>query len=110
MPPEPQTWDLLVNATPVGTAPADGESLLERDALRSRNSHRAVVYDLVYNPPTTRLLREAEAAGCVTIGGLDMLVAQARRQFTWWTGKTVEGRVFKDAAITRLHEAEGARG
>ena len=44
------------------------------------------VYDLVYNPTPTRLLREAAAAGCQTIGGLDMLVAQAQEQFDWWTG------------------------
>jgi len=43
------------------------------------------VYDLIYNPSATRLLREAAARGCQTIGGLDMLVAQAREQFQWWT-------------------------
>ncbi len=51
------------------------------------------MYDLVYNPPATRLLRDAAAAGCVTIGGLDMLVAQAQEQFSWWTGtKAARGR------------------
>ncbi len=50
------------------------------------------VYDLIYNPPTTRLLREAAALGCQTIGGLDMLVAQAREQFQWWTGIEAAGR------------------
>ena len=45
-----------------------------------------LVYDLVYNPPGTRLLRDAAAAGCDTIGGLDMLVGQAQEQFEWWTG------------------------
>ena len=46
-----------------------------------------VVYDLVYNPAETRMLREAAAAGCETIGGLDMLVAQAEDQSEWWLGR-----------------------
>ena len=40
----------------------------------------------------TRLLRDAAAAGCETIGGLDMLVAQAQEQFDWWTGTRPAGR------------------
>ena len=58
------------------------------------------VYDLVYNPSTTRLLREAAAAGCQTIGGLEMLVAQAREQFQWWTGdQAASAGVMREAAL-----------
>jgi shikimate dehydrogenase len=63
-----------------------------------------IVYDLVYNPPTTRLLREAEGAGCRTIGGLEMLVGQARQQFEWWTGVRPSAGVMREAAIRRLSE------
>ena len=62
----------------------------------------ALVYDLVYNPRPTRLLRDAAAAGCRTLDGLDMLVAQAVRQFAWWTGVTPEARVLREAAERRL--------
>jgi 3-dehydroquinate dehydratase/shikimate dehydrogenase len=81
-PPRPGDWDVLVNTTPVGTAP-DTESLpVDPSCLRGGG----LVYDLVYNPAMTALRRAAEAAGCETIGGLDMLVAQAAGQFRWWTG------------------------
>jgi shikimate 5-dehydrogenase len=50
----------------------------------------------------TRLLREARAAGCRTIGGLDMLIAQAQRQFEWWTGMHASERVMRDAAVAVL--------
>jgi shikimate 5-dehydrogenase len=62
-----------------------------------------LVYDLVYKPADTRLLREAAAAGCLTIGGLDMLVAQAQRQFEFWTGVRVPERVLRDAAVNALN-------
>jgi shikimate dehydrogenase len=61
-----------------------------------------LVYDLVYNPPATRLLREAEGAGCRTIGGLEMLVGQARQQFEWWTGVRPPAGVMREAATRRL--------
>lgn len=99
-PPAPGTWDLLVNATPVGTAPAVDESPLVGVPLDGR-----VVYDLVYNPPRTRLLAEAAAAGCATIGGLPMLVDQARRQFAWWTGLWLDTEVFDAAARAALTPA-----
>ena len=74
-------WDLLVNATPIGTRPAQGESPASMSAARC-----GVVYDLVYNPPETRLLAAARAGGAETISGLEMLVSQACQQFEWWTG------------------------
>jgi 3-dehydroquinate dehydratase / shikimate dehydrogenase len=98
-PPEPGSWDILVNCTPVGMYPDVDETPLPADRLTGR-----YVYDLIYNPTSTRLLRDAEAAGCQPIGGLEMLVAQAREQFEWWTGTKPRPGVMKDAAQKRLAE------
>ena len=98
-PPEAGSWDLLVNCTPVGMYPATGETPIAADLLTGR-----IVYDLVYNPIETRLLREAAQAGCETIGGLDMLVAQAREQSQWWTGSLPAAEVMRRAATRRLRE------
>src|SRR5206468_1018799 len=75
-PPPPGSWDLLVNCTPIGMHPHADETPLRAELLTGR-----LVYDLVYNPPNTKLLRDAALAGCECIGGLDMLVAQAHEQF-----------------------------
>ena len=102
VPPPAGSWDLLVNTTPVGTDPEVTESPVPAAALRGGGT----VYDLVYNPGRTRLLREAEAVGCETIGGLDMLVAQAVRQFEWWFGSRPPAQLFKTAALTALGELD----
>ena len=96
-PPAPQSWDMLINATPLGTAPDIADSPLPGGPFSGH-----LVYDLVYNPSETRLLREARAAGCRTIGGLAMLVGQAQRQFEWWTGERIDPQVMRDAAINAL--------
>jgi shikimate dehydrogenase len=98
-PPEPGSWDLLVNCTPIGMYPNVDDTPLPAERLTG-----SVVYDLVYNPPATRLLREAAARGCRTIGGLDMLVGQAHEQFTWWTGAVPPAGVMRQAADRRLTE------
>lgn len=75
-------FDLVVNATPLGTRGArEAETPANAEQLRGAR----LAYDLVYNPARTRFLREAETAGCETIGGLRMLVAQAAAQFELWT-------------------------
>jgi shikimate 5-dehydrogenase len=79
--------------------PSADATPLAADMLTGR-----IVYDLVYNPINTRLLREAAAAGCETIGGLEMLVAQAREQFQWWTGIRPAAGVMREAALRRLAE------
>jgi len=98
-PPEPDSWDLLVNCTPIGMYPHVDDTPLPAERLTG-----SVVYDLVYNPTSTRLLREAAARGCHTIGGLDMLVGQAQEQFTWWTGAAPPAGVMREAADKRLTE------
>lgn len=98
-PPAPGSWDLLINCTPIGVYPRVDDTPVPKAQLTGR-----YVYDLIYNPPTTRLLRDAAAVGCQTIGGLDMLVAQAREQFQWWTGTTPQAGVMREAALERLAE------
>jgi 3-dehydroquinate dehydratase/shikimate dehydrogenase len=79
-PPPPGSWDVLVNCTPLGGVSAPGESPLPGGPFGGR-----LVYDLIYRPPETPLLREAREAGCATINGWPMLRAQAEKQFEWWT-------------------------
>jgi shikimate 5-dehydrogenase len=98
-PPEPGSWDLLINCTPIGMYPRVDETPVPAEQLTGR-----YVYDLVYNPSVTRLLRDAAARGCQTIGGLEMLVAQAREQFQWWTETKPQAGVMREAALKRLAE------
>jgi 3-dehydroquinate dehydratase/shikimate dehydrogenase len=98
-PPQPGSWDLLVNCTPIGMHPHVDDTPLARELLTGET-----VYDLIYNPEETRLLRDARASGCRTIGGLDMLVAQAHEQFHWWTGVRPQAGVMRAAAVKRLSE------
>jgi 3-dehydroquinate dehydratase/shikimate dehydrogenase len=98
-PPAPGSWDLLVNCTPVGMHPDVGATPIAADQLTGR-----FVYDLIYNPAETRLMRDAARSGCQTIGGLDMLVAQAEEQFHWWTGSKPPAGVMRQAAAGRLAE------
>jgi 3-dehydroquinate dehydratase/shikimate dehydrogenase len=96
-------WDLLVNATPVGTAPAVADRPVDLDGLTAR-----VVYDLVYNPDPTALLADARARGADTIGGLEMLIAQAELQFEWWTGRRAPAGVIEASARTSVQGAQAA--
>lgn len=77
---------LVVNATPVGMAP-DVEATPWPHAEDFHSD--LLVYDLVYAPPETRLLREATRQGAETLGGLPMLVAQAAASFYLWTGRAM---------------------
>lgn len=98
-------WDLLVNATPVGTAPDAQASVLESRPIRAR-----IVYDLVYNPAETRLMADARRAGARVIGGMPMLVAQACRQFELWCNQPAPRDAYRKAAETlALYEANDVR-
>jgi shikimate dehydrogenase len=76
---------LIVNCTTVGMKHSSGE---RKSPLASRLIPKdALVYDLVYNPSKTPLLKMAKAAGAKTIGGLPMLVYQGAASFKLWTGR-----------------------
>lgn len=75
--------DLLINATPVGMFPAIDISPVSKKAL-----HRELfVFDLIYNPLETQLIKDSKEIGCQTLSGLDMLVNQGALAFEWWTNK-----------------------
>ena len=76
--------DILVNATKVGMKPLDGETLIDSAWFRPD----LVVADTVYNPRETRMIQEAQAAGCkAAIGGIGMLLWQGVAAFQLFTGK-----------------------
>jgi 3-dehydroquinate dehydratase/shikimate dehydrogenase len=106
-PPAPGSWDVLVNATPAGTWPEVDVLPVPAGALGG-DLASTLVYDLVYNPRETALLRAARARGAATVGGLEMLVAQAAGQWTWWTGLPAPTAVMRRAAEAWLAGFEAA--
>ena len=90
--------EVLVNATSVGMSPGTGETPLPARLLKPG----LVVFDIVYNPVRTRLLREAEAAGARTISGIDMLVWQGALAFEKWTGRQAPLELMKKEVIKAL--------
>lgn len=86
--------DLLVNATPLGMVGSPAFARL--DFLQAMPPH-AVVYDLVYHPRRTALLEAAARQGLRTVGGIDLLIRQAVRAFTFFTGETPDTAALYDA-------------
>ena len=76
-------YEILVNSTSVGMKPREGESPVPGQHLRKGS----VVFDAVYTPVWTRLLKEARAAGAKVVSGLEMFIRQAARQYELWTGR-----------------------
>ncbi|HII17242.1 TPA: shikimate dehydrogenase [Candidatus Woesearchaeota archaeon] len=91
------SFDILVNATPIGMAPNTEVLPVSKSILSGK-----VVLDAVYNPPETLLLREAKKLGCKTISGVDMFVNQAALQYSLWTGKAADMELMKGAVLESL--------
>ena len=92
LPPAAGSWDVLVNSTSW-----DGDATVNTPMAGAALDGR-LVYELLYMPPVTRLMADARAAGCEVIGGLEMLVAQAEKQFEIWTGQAPPAGLFQQAA------------
>jgi shikimate dehydrogenase len=91
------TVDLLVNATSLGLKPEDS---LPLDEQRFPLSKAGAVYDLIYRPAETPLLRRAKAAGCLTANGLGMLLYQGAKALELWSGRPAPVAVMR-AALQR---------
>jgi len=92
--------DILVNATSVGMSPNVDQTPVSSDLLRPD----LLVFDIVYNPIQTRLLREAETVGAETIGGIDMLVWQGVLAFEKWTGQKAPVELMKKEVVQLLQK------
>ena len=92
--------DLIVNTTPAGMKTTKNENNVMpygEEFWRSLNS-QTIVYDLIYNPAPTTLLNLSAKKGCMTIDGLEMLVAQGIKSLSFWTdGLEVPFHVMNDA-------------
>lgn len=86
------TFDILINCTPVGMHPNVDESPVHFSVLKPG----VTIFDTVYTPETTLLIREAKARGCEIITGVDMFVRQAARQFELFTGIAPDVEVLRD--------------
>lgn len=90
--------DTLINATSLGMKPHEEETPVDKDLLRPDLR----VFDLVYNPLETRLLKESKSVGAETVDGLTMLVSQGAASFEIWTGRMAPIEVMMRAAREKL--------
>ncbi len=89
----PPEAEVVINATSIGLGDAEARVPLDVATLESD----MVVADVIFNPPETRLLRDAAERGCQTLDGLGMLVNQAVIGFKIWTGQDASADVMRDA-------------
>ena len=93
--------DLLVQTTPVGMFPHEGESPVSEEMFHKD----LVAMDIIYNPRETTFLKMAKDRGCITIDGLGMFVHQGAEQFLLWTGVYPPFEIMHRAVESRLGES-----
>ena len=89
---------LLIHCTPIGMHPKVDQSCVPKNLLHPD----LTVMDIVYNPLHTQLLRDAQAAGCHTIPGIEMFLHQAVGQFELWTGQSAPIDVMRNVLTTHF--------
>ena len=92
--------DVLANTTSLGMIPDVEETPVPKAAIEAGGYE--VVFDAVYNPLETRLLREAKEVGCTQASGLDMFVGQAAQQFELFTGKEAARDLMREAVLDSM--------
>lgn len=99
-----QSFDALVNATPVGMHPREESSPLEAAELKC-----SLVLDLIYRPLQTKLLRTAAARGIRTVSGVEMFLAQGIAQWELWMGSRAPETAMRRAVLRALKAEETTR-
>ena len=94
--------DLLLNATPLGLKASDASPL---DGTPFSPRQARAVYDMIYRPAETKLLKAAKAAGCKTANGLGMLLHQGAKAFEIWTGKPAPLDVMRRALVREVYQS-----
>ncbi|HEY5283280.1 MAG TPA: shikimate dehydrogenase, partial [Polyangia bacterium] len=90
--------EVLLHCTPVGMLPETERTLVPRGLLRPD----LAVFDAVYNPRRTLLLKDAAALGCRVVEGMEMFLGQAVVQFELWTGNTAPVGAMRRVIEARL--------
>lgn len=91
---------IFVNSTPLGMAPATEQSPVRSEELFMLKDK--ICYDLVYNPLRTTFLKQAETAGGIPVGGLEMFIRQGEESFRLWTGKGFPMEVIRNVLKPNL--------
>ena len=94
--------DIVINCSPVGMAPNSNDTPFPARLMKPG----MVIFDSVYNPMETRLLKEAQTAGCTTISGVELFVNQAAGQFELWTGQTAPVDLMRQVVEEKLSPPE----
>jgi len=94
--------DIIINTTPVGMSPVTGAMPIEDALLTEKHA----VFDIVYSPHETALLRTARERGCRVVYGIEMLINQGIRQFELWTGKKAPAGPIRDALTARMMQRQ----
>lgn len=94
-------YDILINTTSVGMFPDINNSLVQPNLIKKN----AVVFDIVFNPYKTKLLKDAGKKDCIIIPGFEMLIYGAMLQFKLWTGKNAPEHLMRKKVMDYLKNA-----
>ncbi|MDP6670244.1 MAG: shikimate dehydrogenase [archaeon] len=90
--------EIIINATSVGMSPKSASSPVDKRVLKNK----PLVFDVVYTPLETVLLKQAKTAGCETVSGLEMFLEQGAEQFKLWTGQDAPRELMREVVEREL--------
>ncbi|MBD3245031.1 MAG: shikimate dehydrogenase [Candidatus Moranbacteria bacterium] len=96
---EVKNFDIIINSTSIGMKPDSDRSLVDKKCLNKNQ----IVFDAVYSPLKTKLIKNAESKGAKTIYGIEMLLYQGFAQFEYYTAKKAPKKIMRDALTKNLN-------